>query len=108
MWSPAGAQSYISAKDESGIGPPISLMQRYVPPAASSDDVSLLIDNTPFAPPAPVAGIAVTGGPPGLTRRSVSGVRAISVSGLGPARPAVGDLRTGRRVIIVSNAGRSR
>jgi hypothetical protein len=94
MTSPAAAQSYISVTGETEIaapaplGPPVSIMQRYVPSAPSpTRDMSLLVGDTQPATPAPVAAISVTS----------------PVTPAPMARVAVNDLGIGRSTIVVSN-----
>lgn len=95
MTCPAAAQSYISVADEKEIaapaplGPPVSIMQRYVPNALSQGrKLSMLVgDHQPMRP---------------------SGA-AVSVTSLTPdpmTRVAVTEL--GRSTIVVSNVRRSR
>jgi hypothetical protein len=91
--SPVAAQSYISVTGETEaaapapLGPPVSIMQRYVPSAPSpARDLSLLVGDTQPAAPAPVAAISVTSPTPAPM-----------------ARLAVNDLGIGRSTIVVSN-----
>lgn len=109
----AQAQSFVSVDGAAievaaPLGPPVSIMQRYVPhTSGAARDLSLLIDESAnVAQVAPRAAITVTGAPTVASQVSGSSLTTGAVTGVGDSQMASSDLLGSRKVIVVSSAER--